>query len=134
MESKINELLEKITLINKGELLEETCAIIQIEDINDIMLFSVGEINTNILTINFNNWIVFNDNELDEDYITQFPQAIIKYIEPAIYEISFECYGYDDILSKVTYKLCTTSVKLILNNLLNNQIKILFEVNNSHID
>ena len=133
MKNKVNEILEKINLLNTDETLEETCAIIKIEDINNITLFDVAEISQNMLTINFNNWIQFNNNA-DDEYIDQFPQAIIKYIEPAVYEISFECYGYDDVLSKVIYKLCAASVKCILNNLLNHQIEILLEVNNSYID
>jgi len=130
MESKINELLEKINLIQLDEILEETCAIIRIEDINDILLFNVAEICQNALTISFNNWIIFDDNVVDNEYISQFPQVIIKYLEPAVYKITFEFYGYDDILASVTYNLCTASVKLILNNLLNRQIEILLEVNN----
>jgi hypothetical protein len=130
MESKINKLLEKINLINTNGTLEETCAIIRIEDINDIILFNVAEISQNMLTINFNNWIAFDNNMIDPQYVSVFPQAIIRYVESAVYKITFEFYGYDDILVNVTYNLCTASVKHILNNLLNHQIEVILEVNN----
>ena len=127
MENRINELLKEIKLVHINGTLEETCAIVQIEDINDIMLFNVGEININNLTVNFNNWILFDENMQDDQYITTFPQAIIKNIAPAVYEITFEFYGYDEILHRVNYNLCTASVRHILNKLLTHKLTLLLK-------
>ena len=126
MENQVNTLLEIINnLINTADIPEEAFACIRIEDINNIALFNVGEINTNTLTGQFNNWMVVEDNNVDnDDYISTFPQAKLEYVGPNVYEITFEFYGFDELIASVSYNLCTASVKHIINNLLSHQIRI----------
>jgi hypothetical protein len=126
MEDRVNSLLEEINnLINTAYIPEEAHIVICVEDINDIALFNVGEININDLTIHFNNWMVVEDNNVNNNnYVSVSPQANLERIEPNVYKITFQFYGYDELLSSVTYNLCTASVKYILNNLLLHQITI----------
>ena len=123
MDNRINLLLEEINnLINVADIPEEAHVVIYIEDINDIALFNVGEININTLTTQFNNWMVVEDN--NDDYVSVSPQANLEYLEPNVYKITFQFYGYDELISSVSYNLCTASLKIILNNLLIHQISI----------
>lgn len=102
-----------------------------IEDINDVALFNVPEINLNALTNNFNNWVAFDNNahDIEDDYVIMFPQARVTCIGNNLYSITFEFYGDEEILFSVTYSLCTTSLRQIINNLLFRQIAIKCEPN-----
>lgn len=99
---------------------------ILIEDINDVALFDVPEINLNSLTTNFNNWKTFDENahDVEDDYVIMFPQARVTCVGNDLYSITFEFYGDEEILFSVTYRLCTASLRRIVNNLLLRQITI----------
>ncbi len=128
MENQVDRLLNKIkelSDLNQGLDKEFVCAFVNIEDINDIALFNVSEIDINILTINFNNWMTVEDNNVDNaDYLSTFPQVKIMYVEPNVYKITFDFFGYDQLIFSVNFMLCTASLKIILNNLLSHQINI----------
>lgn len=126
MENRIDILLNKIKdLKGDSNLDDDACAFVNLEDINDISLFNVAEIDLTILNLNFNNWMNVEDNHIDDDnYISTFPQVKIKYIENNLYEITFDFYGFDELIGSVSFKLSTVSLKIILTNLLNHQISI----------
>lgn len=126
MDNRIDTLLQKINnLSNIYQNLDDSCACINLEDINDVKIFNVEEININILANNFNDWIAVEDANINnDDYLSVFPQVKITYLENNLYKITFEFYGYDELIGSVEYKLCTASIKYILNNLLYLQMNI----------
>ena len=96
--------------------------ITKIADVKDIKVFDVVEIDLDSLSESFHCWCRSNERwAIYEDYINVFPQAHLLFINPNIYKITFEFYGYNELVESVTYELSISSVKYILNNLINNQ-------------
>jgi len=118
MEDRVTELVNKLNELNVNQDFNEKCIYLRIEDINDIALFNVQEVDLAILTLNFNNWLNIEDND------DMFPQCKICCIQPNVYQINFEFYDEYGSVTNVIYQLCSASIKQILNNLLNCQIKI----------
>ena len=91
----------------------------KIANIKDIEAFDVVEIDLDSLSKSFYCWCRSNERwAIYDDYINVFPQAHIMFIKPNKYKITFEFYGYNELIESATYELSRTSVKYILNNLI----------------
>jgi len=131
MEDRAADIINKLNNLSTDQDFDERCIYLRIEDINYIALFNVDEVDLAILTLNFNNWLNIEDNNINNnDYQTMFPQCKICCIRPNVYEINFEFYDENDSKSNLIYQVCTDSLKQILNNVLNCQIKITYNMLN----
>lgn len=115
---------EKIKNLSKQYKHDESYAYITLNNRNDISLFNVVDLNLNVLYGYYDNWENFDKNMNDEEYISVLPQVKMKYNEYGVCIIMFEFYGYDEIQNTYLEQISESSIKRILNNLINNNIQI----------